>query len=505
MSVASRRVRESHTQPGSSPTASATSLVPQQLELSLSDDAQAALSQVLQNHAKSTKLSKHLSFAIKQITETTGDINENGYEKRLRYSKASARRRANDEDSDEEERAAHDAFQEKVQTLTKQMDMSIRSAVDNQILLEDFPPIVRAVLAAGQEQSTQQQERDDQSPTPIHSTRQTQTERRGGNSQSQSNQGDESLDHNTTDFPGTARSQSAATPHSVLQSQLRQQSRDWQSKTLTERYTPNNNYKGWKRVLYDANNPGEAAPPMPDDSLWFAVEEGRARELVSQHTSHSAEDGDSGSDVEISRETVRLICPITLLPYQNPVTSANCKHSYEQDAILDMLRTSSDHIPFDSQQEADINQFRKQGEREKRRRELASRQEKQVKCPECNVPLRKADLQPNPALQRRVQKQLAAKERAEAATSDVEASDDDTDDIGRGTQRRPVGVGSSPPNSTRQSLMSIKLEKSRSMVPQTQFSNVGTPGNDMASRSRLVDIDMQDDDDDDDEEDDDGE
>lgn len=504
MSVASRRFRESHTQSGSSPGASSTTLVPQQLELALSDDAQAALSQVLQNHAKSTKLSQHLSFAIRQITESTGDINEAGYEKRLRHSKALARRRANEEDSDDEERAAHDAFQEKVQTLTNQMDMSIRSAVDNQILLEDFPPIMRAVLAAGGEQSTQQQERDNQSPTPIHSTRQTQTERRGAHSQAQSNQDDESLDHNTTDFPGTARSQSAATPHSVLQSELRKQSRDWQSKTLTERYTPNNNYRGWKRVLYDANNPDEAAPPMPDDSLWFAAEEGRERELVFQRASHSAEDGDSESDVEISRETVRLICPITLLPYQNPVTSANCKHSYEQDAILDMLRTSSDHIPFDSQQEADINQFRKQGDREKRRRELASRQEKQVKCPECNVPLRKGDLQPNPALQRRVQKQLAAKERAEAATSDVEASDDDTDDVVRGTQRRPVGVGSSPPNSTRQSLMSIKLEKSRSMVPQTQFSNVGTPSN-MASRRRLVDIDMQDEDDDEDEEDDDGE
>lgn len=238
---------------------------------------------------------------------------------------------------------------------------------------------------------------------------------------------------------------------------------------------------------------------MPDDSLWFAAEEGRERELVAQRTSQT-ENGDSESDVEISRETVRLICPITLLPYRNPVTSANCNHSYEQDAILDMLRTSSDHVPFSSQQLAEINQPKRQQDRERKRRELAAKQEKVVKCPECTVPMRKGDLKPNPALQRRVQKQLAAKERAEAATSDVEASDDDTsDDVARGTQRRPVGVGSSPPTSTRQSLRSIKAEKRRSVVPQTQLSNAGTPRG-MASRGRLVDIDMQDDDDDEDDE-----
>jgi hypothetical protein len=495
MSVASRRFRDSHSQQVASTASSTTSFVPQTLDLPLSGTAQAALSQALQNHAKSTKLSERLAFAIKQITETTGDVNESAYEKRIRYDKASARRRANEEDSDEEERVAHSAFQGKVQTLTKKMDMSIRSVIDDQIWLEDFPEAMQTVMTATDGQSTQQQELDNQSPTPIQSTRQTQGER--DEDQSQLGNDNEDPEHSSVDLLNPSRSKSIVTPHTLLQSRLQKQSRDWHSKSLTERYTPNNDYRGWKRIWYDANNPGESAPPMPDDSLWFAAEEGRENEISSQRAPHTGEDGDSESDVEISRETVRLRCPITLLPYQNPVTSVNCKHSYERHAILDMLRTSSDHIPFNDQQLAELTQIRKRRDKEKREREMAEQQERQVKCPECNIPLRKGDLKPNPALQRRVQRQLAAKEREEAGTSDVEGSDDDNTDVAvRGTQRRPVGVGSSPPASTRRSLKNIKAEQRHSVVPQTQLSASGTPRN-MASRGRVLDLEAETDEDDD--------
>lgn len=495
MSVASRRFRDSHSQQVSSPVPSPASFVPQTLDLPLSETAQVALSQALQNQAKSTKLSERLAFAIKQITETTGDLNESAYEKRVRYDKASARRRANEEESDEEERVAHTAFQGKVQALTKKMDMSIRSVIDDQIWLEDLPEAVQSVTTASEGQSTQQREQDNQSPTPIQSTRQTQGER--GEDQSQLDNDNEDSEHRSVDLLNTSRSQPTMTPHTLLQSRLQKQSRDWHSKSLTERYTPNNDYRGWKRIWYDANNPGESAPPMPDDSLWFAAEEGREHEVSSQRAPHTGEDGDSESDVEISRETVRLRCPITLLPYQNPVTSANCKHSYERDAILDMLRTSSDHIPFNDQQLAELTQIRKRRDREKREREMAVEQERQVKCPECNVPLRKGDLKPNPALQRRVQRQLAAKEREEVGTSDVEGSDDDAADVAmRGTQRRPVGVGSSPPASTRRSLKNIKAEMRNSVVPQTQLSASDTPRS-VASRGGVLDIEAETDEDDD--------
>lgn len=499
MSVASRRIRDSRSQQVSSPVASATSFVPQALDLPLTGTAQTALSQLLKNHATSSKLSDHLAFAIKQLTETTGDLNDVAYEKRIRYDKASIRRRANDEDSDEEERDAHTSFQGKVQALTKKMDLSIRSVIDDQIWLEDFPEAAQNVIAASEEQSTQQREQHNQSPTPIQSTQHTQAGQ--DEDRSQMGNGNDSSEHSNTDPFDASHSKQNVTPHVVLQSRLRDQFRDWQSKSLTERYASNNEYKGWKRIWYDANNPGESAPPMPDESLWFAAEEGREFEFASQRAPHAGEDGESESDLEIAAEKVRLKCPITLLPYQNPVTSANCNHSYERDAILDMLRTSSDHVPFNAEQLSEINQFRKQREKDRKRQELAAQQEKQVKCPECSIPLRKGDLKPNPALQRRVQRHLAAKERAEAATSDVEGSDEDElDDVVRGTQRRPVGVGSSPPTSSRRSLKSIKAEKRNSMVPQTQFSASGTPRS-MASRGKVLDIDDQDDEDEDDDDD----
>ncbi|KEF52516.1 uncharacterized protein A1O9_11358 [Exophiala aquamarina CBS 119918] len=496
MSVASRRIRDSRSQHVSSPVPSATPFVPQALELPLSATAQTALSQLFQTHAKSTKLSDNLTLAIEQITQTTGDLNDVAYEKRIRYDKASSRRRANEEDSDQEERDVHTSFQSKVQELTKKMDLSIRSVIDDQIWLEDFPDAAKTVIAASEEPSSQHREQDNQSPTPIQPTQHTQAGQ--GEDRSRMGNSDGDPEHNAIDSLDTSHSNQRVTPHVVLQSRLQDQSRDWQSKSLTERYASNNEYRGWKRIWYDANNPGESAPPMPDGSLWFAAEEGREFEIASQRAPHAGEDGDSDSDLEIAAEKVRLKCPITLLPYQNPVTSANCNHSYERDAILDMLRTSSDHVPFNTEQLAEINQLRKQREKDRKRQELAAQQEKQVKCPECSVPLRKGDLKPNPALQRRVQRHLAAKERAEAATSDVDGSDEDgLDDVVRGTQRRPVGVGSSPPTSARRSFKSVKAEKRNSMVPQTQLSTSDTPRG-IASRGRVLDIDAEDDDDDED-------
>jgi len=503
MSVASRRIRDSPAQHVSSPAAIAAPFVPQTLDLPLTGTAQTALTQLLNNHSNSSKLSDHLAFAIKQITETTGDLNDVAYERRIRYDKASTRRRANEEDSDEDERDAHTSFQGKVQALTKKMDLSIRSVIDDQIWLEDFPEAARNVITASEEQSTQQREQHNQSPTPIQPTQRTQA----GQDEDQSQMGDGNKDHEHSiiDPLGASHSKQNVTPHVVLESRLRDQSTNWQSKSLTERYASNNEYKGWKRIWYDANNPGESAPPMPHESLWFAAEEGREFELASQRAPHADEGGESESDLEIAAEKVRLKCPITLLPYQNPVTSANCNHSYERDAILDMLRTSSDHVPFTEEQLAEINQFRARREKDRKREELAALQEKQVKCPECSVPLRKSDLKPNPALQRRVQRHLAAKERAEAATSDVDGSDEDeSDDVVRGTQRRPVGVGSSPPASSRRSLKSFKAEKRSSMVAQSQLSVSGTPRA-MASRGRILDIDDQNDEEDDDDDDDDAE
>lgn len=47
------------------------------------------------------------------------------------------------------------------------------------------------------------------------------------------------------------------------------------------------------------------------------------------------------SDIEIEAENINIKCPITLLVMKEPVTSRKCPHSFEKDAIEDMIRHCS--------------------------------------------------------------------------------------------------------------------------------------------------------------------
>jgi SUMO ligase MMS21 Smc5/6 complex component len=49
-------------------------------------------------------------------------------------------------------------------------------------------------------------------------------------------------------------------------------------------------------------------------------------------------------DIEIEGEHISLKCPLTLLPFTDPVTSKKCPHSFERNAILPMIQNSEARI-----------------------------------------------------------------------------------------------------------------------------------------------------------------
>jgi hypothetical protein len=424
---------------------------PQPLSAPLTDHAQTALRDLLRDKTQTSKLQKHLDEAVQLLTNVTGDINFRAYDRKQRWGADQKRRRLNNEQTDDTEQQAFEDFLEQVDAYTKQADTSMRNVIDDHIWLEDLPEALKkAVNGGGQSQTTSTQRTGhNQSPTPIQSTRHSDDE---------------------DDDRGNELLPPATTPHTLLTTALTLQSRTWHSKTLTERYAHNNDYKGWYSVLYESKTPEDKRPPIPNENLWFAAEEGRSTTLLSQTNSNgNGEDGDS--DLEIESEQTRYRCPITLLPYVDPVTSNTCGHSYEKEAITDMLQTTTDTTPLPPDQLAELSQIRNRQERATRERILKARQPKQIKCPECTAPLLATDLRPNPALQRRVQRIVAAQERHNGATSDIEADEDDDDDgdVVRGTQRRPVGLGSSPMPSTRRSMMSVKGDiLSRNLLKREQ-------------------------------------
>ncbi|KAI1625392.1 hypothetical protein EDD37DRAFT_385543 [Exophiala viscosa] len=423
----------------------------QPLKAPLNDTALRLLGELTTDKTRTTKLAKLLKDAAQHLTETVGDVRETAHDRTERYERERRRRKDNDDENDVAEQA-HEEFQKEVETLTNKMDTSIRAIVDDQIWLEDLPNVLKTAFdkAARASQRAEQSGGTQMSQSTRHTVSDDEDE-----NQDEEDEEDEEPTNGRTRSTQTAPA-SSNTPHALLSSALQKQQKTWSTRTPTEKYAHNNTYTGFKRNWFEGDHPGDEKPPMPAPGLWFAAEEGREVISSSQRHRHgtSAEadndDNTSGSEVEIASERTRLKCPITFLSFKDPVSSDKCGHSYERFAILDMLKASQDRP-------------------------------KQVRCPECNVPMTEDDLQPNPSLKRRVQRLLAhaAKKRArggEAATSEVDGDEDD-EVRDAGTHRRPVGLGSSPvPASTGKNRRNVKAERASGSRPGTAQTESSTSG-----------------------------
>lgn len=101
-------------------------------------------------------------------------------------------------------------------------------------------------------------------------------------------------------------------------------------------------------------------------------------------------------DVAIERERISLDCPLTLVRFRDPVTSTKCPHSFEHDAIMDMISRSR---PMPG----------------------GPARVKAIKCPVCTTFLTAGDLVRDTALQRRVRRaEEQEARRAEESDSEEE-------------------------------------------------------------------------------------
>jgi E3 SUMO-protein ligase NSE2 len=277
---------------------------------------------------------------------------------------------------------------------------------------------------------------------------------------------------------------------------------------------------------------------MPHETLWFAVEEGRAQSASFSSTQQSRrrgnkrgapsnetsftepgsqeeeeeEEEESEDELEIASENTRIRCPITFLPYTNPMTCKKCNHSYERDAILQMLENSP--VPLSGDQRREVAAIRDVRAQARREAELLALQPRRVQCPEagCSVAINgEDDLYENQLLKRRVAKMLAREAQKNAlATSDIEDDDEDEDneDVVRGTQRKPVGVTSSPVAPRSAKVKHVKNERISSaggagrrdsVVPDSQVDGAGDEASSQGSASRpprgtqILDLDDDDD------------
>lgn len=476
----------------------ATTFQPQPLAAPLNDDAFKELKELLPHHeprggglerdrhAPTKRYNRSrdlLKDAANRLTELTGELNDRAYARKAKHLKAKARREQSAEETpnpnaEEDDPAAlaeadarYEAFQTQVEALTKRMDLSIRGLIDDVHWLTDYPETLKAVIEKAQDSAAEQRRNFERvSPTPARRRVKQRRILDGGDEEMEGEGGDDEdgEDDNEEESPRRPRRSTQApptldpseTPHVQLAIALAEQVREWTSMSLTDRYAKDNHYKGFKKVLWDAENPGERAPPMPHESLWFAAEEGRSMTSFSStqasrgnnsnnnsgrcargttdNTSFTEPDDDG--DIQISSETARIKCPITFLPYVEPLTCKTCNHSYEKEAILQLLEESP--VPLSGEQEEELNQIRSPQQRQARRNAMIAAQPKSVKCPEagCNVDINgEDDLVENHALKRRLAR-LAAQQTQDKKNKkknrgkgnsdtllDVEADDGDDD------------------------------------------------------------------------------
>ncbi|KAL4955306.1 mRNA capping enzyme-domain-containing protein [Aspergillus filifer] len=376
-------------------------------------------------------LKTHIQHAEKKITDCAGEVNDRLADAKMREQRMRARREkmrerdvsgsmtesgngdgegegegdaeAVDEGDAEGERVRD--LGESVEVVTGKLDETMRRTIDSEVrvdgLVETLGKLQEEVeVAAG-------------------NARQQQRLRRRRRQEQEEDGEDEDGDGLYEATPEPQVNGDEISLRKKLEQRMAEDQAKYDDLTLTERYTKNNSYVGFYRIIHDAKHPGEDIPPVPNANTWFAhledptASSSRKRRSSSsssiapaRYTRHriAARDasGDSDDDdVAIERERISLKCPLTLLPFRDPVTSTKCPHSFEREAITSMIESSAQTVPAAASSSG-----------------RGGRRIRAVKCPVCEVVLTNNDLREDPVLLRRVK-------RAEDAQRRREEEDDD--------------------------------------------------------------------------------
>ncbi|PYI11322.1 hypothetical protein BO78DRAFT_425832 [Aspergillus sclerotiicarbonarius CBS 121057] len=382
----------------------------------------------LQTSHTASSLKTHLQHAQEKLTDAAGEINERLTDARERERRVGERRRkfggsegvnvrdgdgdgdGEDNETGEDENENEDgsgsgsgsgneeggsdggvsAFEKAVSETTTQLEESMRGSIDAEVRFENVGKVLGAM---------------ERGVTGLMQRRRNSRRTRAGHA-AHENEEEEEEEEGREDGDG-------AEPLLVqFETGVDDKEGVWGGLSLTERYSTNNAYIGFYRIIHDAKHTGEDIPPPPHPSTWFAhleqpttttssarpsrtpTSRSSNRPSNRSHRSHhtSAEE-EKDDEIAIQTERLSLKCPLTLLPFTDPVSSTKCPHSFEREAITDMIARSKHTVP-DPRAAAASGGGR-------------VRRVRSAKCPVCEVMLTEFDLRSDPVLARRVKRALA--------------------------------------------------------------------------------------------------
>ncbi|KAE8419094.1 zinc-finger of the MIZ type in Nse subunit-domain-containing protein [Aspergillus pseudocaelatus] len=358
-------------------------------------------------------LKTHLQHAEEKLTDSAGEVNERLTDARVRLQRLKERRgeRENfderEEDGVQRQQEDTDDWEERLRELegrvggvTERLEARMRGTIDGEVRVDGLVGVLGTV------------EREVEQDGSSERSMRRRTRGRGG---------EEDDDEDDEDYEEAEREDESVPPSRRLDELLGENYVEWDKRSLTQKYSSNNAYIGFYRIIHEAKHPGEDIPPLPHASTWFSHLEDPTKASAQtpdssvwrtrRRRSPSPADSD---EIAIESERISLKCPLTLLYFQDPVTSTKCPHSFEREAIEDMIAHSSTTVPAPQPAGAAGR---------------SARRVRSVKCPVCSVVLTAADLRSDPVLVRRVRRYEAALRR--------EAEDDELSD---GARRRRSGA-----------------------------------------------------------------
>ncbi|KAI2889153.1 hypothetical protein CBS63078_307 [Aspergillus niger] len=408
-----------------------------------------ALSALLATHTSST-LKTHLQHAQEKLTDAAGEINERLTDAKERSKKSRERRRRNirshtlennnnngegvDEEGGDSEDEGIEEFEERVAQTTKVLEETIRGVIDAEVRGEELGRVISGLEGGVAER------------VRVRGVRRSQRgigrRLRGHHGEDEEDEdGEEGVDVDVDE------DEEGAVPFlAQFEDELRGKMEEYEGLSLTRRYSTNNSYIGFYKIIHEAKHIGDEIPPPPHPSTWFAhLEDPHSQSQPQSHPSASTststtttrqtrptrarpqppseeeEDDDGDDEIAIQTERISLKCPLTLLPFRDPVTSTKCPHSFEREAIFTMISGSNQMVP-DPRGSSGTGR---------------AKRVRSVKCPVCEVQLTEFDLRSDPVLMRRVKRaEMAELRRREREMLDDGEDDQDGGDGGGGGGKR---------------------------------------------------------------------
>ncbi|KAF9697987.1 hypothetical protein EKO04_004487 [Ascochyta lentis] len=387
----------------------------------LDGEAQRALREL--NGRTLGEVKKHNTAAVTTIRSTAENVNDMLSEHQRYFDARSKKWDAGkklDEKADEEAIMAD--LRHKVDEATAKLEESMRAVIDSSVAAQR----IEDTLEWLRQNAPKQLEEEYETHMTQRHTQRRQTQRAQEGSDADSDV-DIQLTEGPTPGPTPLDGSRVALTGSVemFTDRMERKKNDYTSLSLTARYAKHNEYRDFKRVVHDARY-GDDGPVLGHEDTWF-TEAGEPQLGVTQTRGSAFDDDDD--DIVMDKATISTKCPITFQQFKEPYTSSKCPHTFEKNAILDMIRHSGSN-------------FGRGGT-------------KSVACPipGCDQHLSAEDLRSDPILVRKIRRM----QRAELEESQLDSDAEDDDEVqapqrsqvsGRGDSKLQVPSSQQPPQSS---------------------------------------------------------